>query len=70
MANSELSSTSTATSHQPVSSAAWISTHLLTKPTVSGTPMRLSPPTTNAPMVHGMRRPSPAMFSSWTEPMR
>ena len=63
-------STSTATGHQPFSSAPTIRYHLLTKPAVSGTPIRLKPPITNAPMVQGIARPTPAMRSSSAAPTR
>src|SRR5690606_2210044 len=58
---SEPTTTTRTTGHQPSSIAARMRYHLLTRPTVRGTPIRLRPPATKAAMVSGMRRPSPRM---------
>ena len=50
--------------------SALISVHLLTKPTVRGTPIRLKPAMTKANMVSGICRPMPARSSRRAEPMR
>ena len=60
----------TATGHMPASRAARSRYHFDTKPAVRGTPTRLIAATMNAPIVHGMRRPSPERFASASEPTR
>ena len=62
--------TTAATGHWPCSRAACTRYHLLTKPTVRGTPIRLRPPPTNAAIVHGITLPRPCIFSMRTEPTR
>jgi hypothetical protein len=69
-ASSEPTSTAAASSQASCSIAAWTRYHLLMKPAVSGTPIRLSPPRTKENMVSGMRRPSPSNASMRTEPTR
>ena len=69
-ASSDVATTAAASGHQPCSSAASRRYHLLMKPTVKGTPMRLIAPNTNAAMVQGMRRPMPASDAIFTLPVR
>ena len=48
-----------ATNQYPVSSAASRSSHLLIKPAVPGTPIKLNPPITKAAEVNGIDLPRP-----------
>ena len=66
----EVTSTSAATGHIPCSSAPSTRYHLLTNPTVSGTPIRLRPPAVKAAMVQGIFRPRPRSASICTDPTR
>ena len=45
--------------HQPFSISPSTKYHLLTKPTVNGTPIRLRPETKNAEVLRGIILPSP-----------
>ena len=64
----EVAKMTAATGHQPFSMAPSTRNHLLTKPAVSGTPMRLNPAITNAAIVNGIRLPRPAKLSKRHEP--
>ena len=70
IASKELTSISAAVNQRSCSRMALTSAHFEVKPAVSGTPIRLRPPSSSAAVVHGMLRPTPRTALMRVEPTR